>query len=366
MEIVFPDYENSGLNVVSAVINHLGFKDDHPQQRDVKMLLEKGKYKKVVLMLFDGMGMDILEKALPENSFLRSHLLTEISAAYPSTTTNATSSIECCLYPGEHAWLGWTLYFREIDKLVDVFINRDENGEEAAPYPVGETYNPRKMIFSRLQEAGIGANCVSRFGTDRISTLEEMRETVLKLVSGSEKRYVYCYWGDPDHTMHELGCYDERVIKIVQDIDAYVKELSQPLPEDTLLMVTADHGLIDGRIMYVEDMPLLRDMLIRMPAVEPRAAAFYVKKECLQAFPEMFRHYFGENFLLMTAREFVERGYLGPCCENPRVWEFLGDYVALSTGQECIMGKRGNGELIGVHAGLTKQEMRVPLIAVSR
>ena len=362
MDICFPDYENTGLTVVSAVLNAFGVKDDHPQQADVKRVLEEKTYKKVVLMLFDGMGTGLLERVLPENSFLRTHMIRELSAAYPSTTTCATSSIECCKTPREHGWLGWTLYFKEIDKLVDIFINRDQNGEPAAPYPVAEKYNPREMVFGRFREAGAEGHCVSRFGTDRINSLSDMRETVLRLCSDEKRRYIYCYWGDPDHTMHELGCESERVAAIVRELNDYVQELAACLPEDTLLMVTADHGLVDGKMLYVEDRPEVERMLLRMPSVEPRAAAFYVKPEHVKDFPTAFRTAFGEHFLLMTAKEFVEKGYLGGGEDNPKLWDFLGDYIALSTDRECIAGRRGDSELIGVHAGLTRQEMRVPLI----
>lgn len=115
---------------------------------------------------------------------------------------------------------------------------------------------------------------------------------------------------------------------------------------------------------YVSDHPALCDMLLRMPSVEPRAAAFYVRPECMEAFPAAFREAFGEeDFLLMKSEEFIARGFLGEGEEHPKVRDFAGDYMALAIGNKCIGGKRGRHELIGVHAGLTRKEMRVPLIA---
>lgn len=367
MEYCFPDYQNCGLNVVSAVLNYFGIADAHPQHPAVQELLKKKHYKKVVLMLFDGMGTDILSKTLPEDAFLRTHMLTEMSAAYPSTTTCATSSIECCQTPREHGWLGWTEYFKEVDKLVDIFINRDQNGEPAAPYDVAETINPRHMVFDRFDAVGAKGHCISRFGTDPINDLTEMRSTLLRLCADDVPRYCYCYWGDPDHTMHEEGVYDESVFRTVKEVNDYVESLSRELPDDVLLMVTADHGLIDSRWVYVADHPELESMLLRMPSLEPRAAAFYVKPECVEAFPAAFKKAFGEeHFLLMTSKKFVEKGYLGAGKDNFKLWDFVGDYMALAIDPTCIGAKRGDHELKGVHAGLTRQEMKVPLIVAKK
>ncbi|MBO2516684.1 MAG: hypothetical protein CW338_05295 [Clostridiales bacterium] len=367
METCFPDYSNTGLTVVSAVLNAFGVKDEHAQQKDVKELMEKHAYKKAILMLFDGMGMDILEHALPEDSFLRTHIVSEMSAAYPSTTACATTSIACCETPREHGWIGWDLYFKEEDKLVAVLINVDEEtGEQAAPYHLGRKYAPFTPVCRRLNESGVGGHDISAFGTDIIHDLDGMREIILSLCADDKKRYMYCYWGDPDHTMHERGCYDEKVLQIVRDIDRYIEDLAASLPEDVLLMVTADHGLIDGEWVYLEEHRELTGMLLKRPSVEPRACAFYLKDEYKEAFPKLFNSLYGEHFRLLTAKEFVEGGYLGGGKDHPKLYDFIGDYIALSLDKTCISLLPKDGTLIGMHAGLTRQEMKVPLIVAKK
>jgi hypothetical protein len=42
--------------------------------------------------------------------------------------------------------------------------------------------------------------------------------------------------------------------------------------------------------------------------------------------------------------------------------DLLGNYVALAYGSRALYQKRARQHLIGMHAGLTKREMRVPLI----
>ena len=365
MRCVPPDYRNCALNVIASIAGSLGLPLSHPTHPVLDGWLREKRYQNVVLMLFDGMGMDILEKALPQDAFLRRHLGTEMTSCYPSTTPNVTSCVECGVSPREHGWLGWTLYFPQIQKPVDVFVNLSE-GKIAADYHVANRFIPRDMIFPRITAAGQAeACCVSRFGDTHIDTLDELFDAVLALCRDDKRRYVYTYWGEPDHTMHEVGCYERTIFEIVKDINARVEQLAESLPEDTLLMITADHGLIDSEFHYLEDAPELYAMLEHDPTIESRAVSFHVKPECRAAFPDAFRKAFGDHFLLMTGEAFI-RDYLGGGQTRPNVYDFVGDYMALATDAWCIDTCRGHHSIKGVHGGLTAQEMRVPLIAIKK
>lgn len=69
-------------------------------------------------MLFDGLGVDAINTYLDENLFLKEHLVCPISSVFPSTTTASTTSIQTGYAPVERGWLGWDLYFKELDKNV--------------------------------------------------------------------------------------------------------------------------------------------------------------------------------------------------------------------------------------------------------
>lgn len=366
MEWQKPDYLNCGANIISSISNYCGMPLHIPTHPTLDEKLAGKSYRNIVLMLFDGMGMDILEHTLPEDSFLRRHCLKPLSAVCPATTTNATTVIECGCYPREHGWLGWTLYFPQIEKYVDIFTNMSGD-EKAADYNVAERFMPLDPIFPRLnRNTGYEAYYISRFGTTRIGSMDEMFDTALTLSRNSSRHYLYCYWPDPDHTMHEKGCYDESVLETVREIDRRFEAFADAMPEDTLLLATADHGLINARHHYLEDYPELYSMLERFPDIEARAAAFHVKPEYKDRFPEAFRKIFPENaFLLITGQTFIDE-YLGGGRIIPNVYDFVGDYVALATDADCIDGHRRNFELVGVHAGLTRSEMCVPFICVEK
>jgi hypothetical protein len=66
----------------------------------------------------------------------------------------------------------------------------------------------------------------------------------------------------------------------------------------------------------------------------------------------------------MTHKEFMESGLLGDGVPHPRSEGFVGDFVAISTDEYCLDDVRKDDVLVGVHAGITKEEMEVPLICI--
>ena len=361
-----PDYKRSGLNVISSISGHLGFPLPYASYPELDALLNDKQYRNIVLVLLDGMSMEIMRTHLKEDAFLRRYADMTLTTVYPSTTPNATSCLETGCSPREHGWLGWTLYFKQLEKPVDIFINRS-NGEPAADYHVANRFIPREMIFSKISAAGQAkANCISRFTDDiKVDTLEEALDTAVRLAKDEERRYLYVYWSEPDHSMHTLGYDHPDITERLLDLNAKMEKLAADLPKDSLLLVTADHGMINARHLYLEDHPDVEAMLVHPPTIEARAAAFHVKPECLSAFPGAFRNAFGENFLLMDRETFI-RDYLGDGPVRPQVYDFVGDYMALATDLDSICHRHEDFKLTGMHGGLTEQEMLVPLIVFGK
>lgn len=361
-----PDYQNSGLNVIASISGHLGLPLPHAAHRGLDDILAERPYKNIVLALLDGMSMEILRTHLPEDAFLRRYAAMTLTTVFPSTTPNVTSCLETGLSPREHGWLGWTLYFDQIQKPVDIFINLS-NGEPAADYHVADRFIPREMIFPKITAAGQAeANCISQFTDDiHINTLDEALDKVLCLSGDEKRRYLYVYWGEPDHSMHTLGYDHPKITEIMTELNAKMEKLADELPKDSLLLVTADHGMINARHLYLEDAPEVEEMLVHPPTIEMRASSFHVKPEYRDAFPEAFRKAFGENFLLIDRESFI-RDYLGDGSVRPQVYDFVGDYMALATDLDSICHRHADFKLTGMHGGLTEQEMLVPLITFKK
>ncbi len=364
--IKYPDYDRSILSVASSVLKHFGVKDcEHKTLPELDELL-KNDYKNIIVMLFDGLGTSVLKEHLTEKDFLMQHYVTDLSSVFPSSTVAATTAIQSGYSPLENGWIGWDLYFKEIEKIVTVFRNTALNSDEpAANYNIGNKYIPYKDIFKRIEEVNgkRTAYCVAFFSKYRIKSVKNIRKTVYRLSKRKKRKYIYTYWNEPDHTMHGYGVSSkeahEQILLINQEAEKLCKKL-----KNSLVIITADHGQCDAETKYLEDYPVLTELLKMPPSVEARALSFFVKDGKEQEFKKEFNKIFGNSFRLMTKEEVFSENLFGFGKPHPKSADFIGDFLAVALSNINIDYKRGSFEPIGVHAGMTEEEMTVPFIVV--
>lgn len=371
MHIKYPEYGKSLLSLATSVLKHFGTESIHESYPYIDELLAKNP-KNVVIMLFDGLGTKLLEKHLPEDSFLRKHFVESFSSVFPPTTTAATVSIETGLSPAEHGWLGWSLYFSQIDATVSIFPNTlsGSKGVQAAQYHVARKYLPYKDIFTKIKESTdnkVRAICVSPYSAYESKSVNEICMTVNDLCSQPERKYIYTYWPQPDYDMHDKGTKHLRIRKCIEKINEEVEFLCSNV-EDTLFIITADHGLVDTNWLFISDYPDLADCLLRYPSIETRALTFFIKEGKEMIFEELFNKYFGKHYLLMTKKQVKEMQLFGKGKEHQLLDNLLGDYLAIATGKISIdMVPNPNHPMFkAAHAGLASDEMEIPLIVVQR
>ncbi|MBC8532290.1 alkaline phosphatase family protein [Gehongia tenuis] len=361
--IQYPDYQDGLVNLACSVLKHYALPTGHKTMSDVDGLLMKNP-RHVVVLLLDGMGWASLEELLPEDSLLRQKALRPISSVFPPTTTAATTSLSSGLTPAEHGWLGWSLYFEETDDIVAIFPNTLHYGGRgpAAPIHLAKKHLPYASLIDQLRTAGRTAHSVSPFGTYPIETLEELVEGVAALTKAGTD-YIYAYWPQPDSVMHHTGSASRKTRSWMKRLDVAVRNLAERL-SDTLLIVTADHGHRDNRYAYITDHPDIAGTLVRPPSLEDRALAFHVQADRREAFQQAFLAAFGDEFLLCSSERALAEGLFGGGMPHPRVPGFLGDFLAIATGDLALAYDRSCHRFLSNHAGLTDREMAVPLIAV--
>ena len=184
------------------------------------------------------------------------------------------------------------------------------------------------------------------------------------LMREAGRHYIYAYWPEPDHLMHDKGCRHETVTRVIADIDRRLELFFNQLEPDDLVLVTADHGLVDGIPEFFEDHPALEAMLRIPPCVEPRAAALYVNEEHIEAFPQAFKAAFGDHYLFMNQKQALESGLFGKGPMRAELPSLIGDFFAVSAGPYALYQKREHCRVTGMHGGLTEAEMNVPLIVL--
>ena len=377
-KLLLPDYENSYVNMMASVAKRFNVKTGHSSILELDKIL-KNKTKNTVVILLDGLGIDILENNLPKDSFLRKHFLKQMTAVFPTTTTAGTMSYKTGLNPIEHGWLSLFLYFKEVGESVNLYLNtgayskKQEHLDNIALNILGfenvfekiqeKTKNKIKAYGVSIPEARDKFGNITQITYDSFSEMCSLLKTLCSL---DEEKVIYAYHNNPDNTMHKFGPHSEEACKLLLEIDAELENLFESCPNTTFVL-SADHG--QSYVEKVFDLSLYPDLdntLLMPPTGGPRAFNLFVKKGREKEFKKLVKKYFGDEFVLLTKKQVLELNLFGTGTPHPKIDDFLGDFWLISVKKSNLcyttMYKEPISQPIGAHGGLTKEELFVPLI----
>ena len=248
-KLIMPNYNNSILNVVSSIEKYYGFEPKYNTNKEVDKVLESKKYKHIAIMLLDGMGSYILRKNLDDESFLSNHKICDMSAVFPPTTACAIPALCSGLEPLKTGWVGWQNYFKEINEYVVMFRNVEYFTGKPLDINIEKDVLPYEKFYSKFPtnifELG------PYFTPSNCRTIEEVCEKFIAKTHELEHSFSYIYWDDPDMTMHEFGSYSKEAKDVCSNINKALSDMYSKLNDDTLIIVTADHGHIDCNPIYL-------------------------------------------------------------------------------------------------------------------
>jgi len=363
--IVFPNYQNSSVNLVNSILKYYKCDNYHSTLPQVDKLLANN-YQHLFLIVLDGMGSCIIENNLPVNSFLRKNRLFDYSAVYPCTTVAATTALQSGLTPLETGWIGWHQYFPELSEDVVLFLNTiNATGKVAADFNVADKYLPYKHICDLIKKDGSVETSVifPSFRPNGVEDFHELCQRIAMISKQDQNTFTYVYWTQPDATMHKYGCYASETKAVLTDIDQELAALSQQLDNDSLLLITPDHGMIDVEEIDLKDHPYLTACCYRHQTIEPRCNSFYVIEDKKEAFCKYFSENF-QDFILYSKQEVLAKQLFGLGEPHPMLNEMLGDYFGIAVGKRIIKHESDHLFVFKAHhAGLTADEMIIPLIA---
>ena len=368
-EFIKPDFSKSNLNISSTIAKYLGAKNDKPTLKILEDELNKN-YKNIVFICFDGLGINPININLKEDTILRKNIKMELTSTFPSTTTNATTSLLSNKYPLEHGWFGWSLNIPSMNKNVDIFPKRDSKTKEPVVItdsPITEEkhyfdyantdYEINTVLPSYVYEENAKINHPFAFGNKH--ELHDFFNNIKMVLEKNKKQFVYAYIGEPDSSMHEYGVTNRHTEKLINKINKLTEKLYKKT-KDTLFIITADHGQVDieGYVDFNGDKKLM-DMLKIYPYLDARAVAFIVKDNMHQEFEEYFKSKYSEDFILYKSKDLIKEGYFGPYGDKG---DLLGDFIAIGTyTHKTAIVTPNSHRFKGHHTSLT-EEMMVPLI----
>jgi predicted AlkP superfamily pyrophosphatase or phosphodiesterase len=362
--LVFPEYDHSLLTIPSSILKYygidLGYKSN--QQLDERF---KEKPKNVVFILVDALGTEILKKHPEEAEFLIKHQSDVLTTVFPSTTTSATTSALTGLPPVRTGWIGWQQFIQEEKRHVVFFMNKDYYDEKHEfTYNISERFNPINKLYDLIQKQKPHVyvhEIFPKFKQENHHAIQEQVNTCLEIIKNKQENFIYMYWDQVDSILHDYGTTSKEVNQEIGEVNQAIKHLFESVDDDTLIILTADHGQIDIEPVPIYDYPDIIEMLAQKPAIEARATAFYVKDNYKEQFPQVFNKYFRDKFVLYTSDQILEMKLFGEGKAHPRLKQYLGDYFSIAIDRYAfnLLNKKPHK---ATHAGLTKDEMLIPLI----
>ena len=379
--IVLPNYNHCILNTITSIINYYGVETNHNSLESLDNVLNSKRYKNVILFVLDGMGEHILNQ-ISKNGYFNKNKIDCVTSVYPSTTTAALTSYYSGRAPYETGWIAWSQYFKEYGRTIDMFSHNESYMGEPLHEPIKDVFCADmhyESVFERIENVNLnvktfelGPEYAERRGNRRVvaNNIDELILNVRDICTLSGEKFIMAYCDNPDGILHKYGTGSIEAKDFVLDAQEKIKALKESLDDDSVIIISADHGHKNIEKSYsIIDFPELWECFLMPPTFESRVLNFYIKPNMKELFEERFNNIFGKEFWLINRTEFLnERKFLGTGKKHHKIDDFIGDYIAMSVASSMIRLEtfltEGKPVKKSTHCGLTKEEMEVPVIVL--
>ncbi|MBP3223501.1 MAG: alkaline phosphatase family protein [Actinomycetaceae bacterium] len=364
---VFPTQRNIS-RVLSGAMEAVGLASFCP---DDKEILNFPNAKAAVVVLVDGLGSNLIDRYSGYTRFIRR--LDEhkpLTSVVPSTTAAAITSLGTGLMPGEHAVVSYSLktphsyknfsLIQWDDPRVDP---RSWQKHDTLAERLGRTANDTVVIQPPSYVNSGLSLCALRSMPSACATYphERVEETLKQIKNG--KKLIYLYWGDVDKAGHAYGVGSLQWLNVLEECDSSIEQLRSLLPHDVLLILTADHGMINVGNRWDVAQESLLSCDVDLISGEERAVHIYTSQP--RHVIERWKEFFQEKVWMLTREDAFSSGLFGHKYSDFSM-RVSGDVIAFFTDDTCVVDNRtrivhGKNYMVGVHGSLTSDEMLIPL-----
>jgi hypothetical protein len=409
---VFPAYEDYCFgNVPDTVRALFGVDADRPLPADVFDGVDGAgtsggtlndtvdSVDRVVAVVVDGYGLDSWKRDHADHDFLARltdrGTVTPLTSVYPSETAAAITTFETGLLPCEHGRTGWNVYDPETDRSFLGLGGRVEAGNEAGAERVSlgddsvlvapENEVEDAFHYDRLTDAGIDCHRLQPFPESspgvtqhEYDDLTDFGERLAEVTADTDTPgYVYGYLPHVDAVSHDSGTdsddFQSTLAAVCEQLSAFVATIDAETAQNTLLLVTADHGHVntdpDRNIDLGENRTLMGN-LRRYADGTPVCLSGSMRNVHLHlqdgTVEETRRSLADLDAHVFTRQEALDRNLFGdrPVSEifRRRCGDLILTHERLGTWFDDA--DPGKLDIVGMHGGLTPEEMLVPFAVV--
>ena len=374
------------MNLLSSIVHALGGASPHPALKTLDTDSFRG-VSRIVYLVLDGVGCDQLNRFMTAGGgghFFSRHPFERITTVFPSTTAAAVTTLSTGATPAEHGVLSWHLHLHDLGLVGAVLPGRTLTGTPLA----ANDFNLRRYLglpsylssvrrHKRLLSFGaLGRSPYSNAGTrwngyGAYNTLRGMERQTVRFAREAGRGVAYVYWPLYDTLCHRKGVQAPETKRHLAEIDASLARLTSRLAgTETLLLVTADHGVVDSpppKRIDLAAVPGLLDCLAVLPAGDGRQVSCFVRPGRVGRFHDVLDRHLAEACVCVIGEELVENGLLGPGQPHPALESRVGDYVLLAREDYAFQVTASLTKARihkGNHGGLSSDEVYVPLYAL--
>lgn len=385
-EIILPDYKGESIvNLMSSIGESFNGKMEYVNHKLISSN-ELKKYKNVILLVIDGLGYNyLIEK---KDSFLYKNIRGRMSSVFLPTTAAALTTLTTGVAPQQHALTGWFVFLKEIGILSmilpflpriggEVFNNKgydmkDIVGSKSFTSKIkAESYSllPDYLITGSYTKAMAIKSKILGYKTN---SFDSLFNTINKIVhkKSNKRKYLYAYWDRLDGLGHKFGVNSKKHNSHFYNIDKKIKKLANKLKgTNSCLLITADHGQMNSSgetIIKLENHPKLKECLTMPLSGEGRVCYCYVHPSKAKDFENYVKTKMSNYCWIFKSEELIKKNFFGLGEVNPNLFDRVGDYILIMKKNYLLKDniEFKKKEHIGHHAGVSADEMYVPLIVI--
>ena len=347
-----------------------------------------GQQQRICTVLVDGLGARLLAERGGHAPFLRRAAASqpygvpaELRTSVPSTTATALATLGTGCAPGAHGVIGYRAFEPGTLRVVNHLTWPADLDPEA--------WQPCSTVFEQVVAAGVPTTMVGPKAFEgsgltraalrgpafvRAETLDARVDAAVAALSASPRALVNVYWGDVDKTGHAKGWLSHEWAMELERVDAALQALRRRAPKDALVLVTADHGMVDCPPAAVFDVayhPQLRTDVLAT-AGEPRLLQLRVRPGGADVVARRWRDVLGERAWVLTSTEAVAAGWFGSTAADAGTgadggsMRRVGEVLVAARGDLAVVDSerddRAALSMVGQHGSLTDDETAVPLL----
>jgi hypothetical protein len=324
-------------------------------------------FQNVITLVVDGLGLNTLQTVLMQaeernglsvwRRLAENGALAALTSVVPSTTSTALTTLWTGRTASEHGVVGYEVWLKEYGVIANMIQHspasfyRDAGSLRKAGFDP-ETFLPVQTLGPHLagsgvqsyafQHASIAHSALSSmlFRDVKVIPFRSLGDLWVTLDGLLEERvrersYIYIYWGEMDDHSHRFGPEDERVSlefdSFSRQLAGFVDRRSRRARNDTLLLITADHGHIStprSAAYELRNHPELMDCLVMAPSGEARLPFVYLRPGREERFLRYLEDAWPGQFRAIPSAQVIQSGLFGSEV-YARLADRVGDYVVI-------------------------------------